>query len=78
MPMAGETGLSEPVRAAVDKAIGMIEELIVETAKPKRPSRGKEKLCLGKVVKWGSLAATIYSLYYFRGDMQRYIKMKMM
>jgi hypothetical protein len=32
----------------------------------------------GKVVKWGSLAATVYSLYYFRGDLQRYVKMKMM
>jgi hypothetical protein len=31
-----------------------------------------------KVVKWGSLAATMYSLYYFRGDLQRYVKMKMM
>lgn len=31
-----------------------------------------------KVVKWGSLAATLYSLYYFRGDLQRYVKMKMM
>ena len=32
----------------------------------------------GKVVKWGSLAATVYSLYFFRGDLQRYVKMKMM
>ena len=31
-----------------------------------------------KIVKWGSLAATIYSLYYFRGDIQRYVKMKRM
>lgn len=31
-----------------------------------------------KVVKWGSLAAAFYSLYYFRGDLNRYIKMKMM
>lgn len=31
-----------------------------------------------KVVKWGSVAATICSLYYFRGDLQRYVKMKMM
>ena len=33
---------------------------------------------LGKVVKWGSLAATVYSLYFFRGDLQRYVKMKML
>lgn len=32
----------------------------------------------GKVVKWGSLAATVCSIYYFRGDLQRYVKMKMM
>ncbi len=34
-----------------------------------------------KTVKWGSLAATaatVYSLYYFRGDIKRYIKMKRM
>ena len=30
------------------------------------------------IVKWGSLAATLYALVYFRGDLQRYIKMKMM
>ena len=35
-------------------------------------------MSVGKVVKWGSLAATIYSLFYFRGDLQRYVKMKMM
>ena len=35
-------------------------------------------MSVGKVVKWGSLAATIYGLMYFRGDMQRYVKMKMM
>ncbi len=29
-------------------------------------------------VKWGSLAATVYSLYFFRGDIQRYVKMKRM
>jgi hypothetical protein len=33
---------------------------------------------LGKVIKWGSLAATVYSLYFFRGDLRRYVKMKMM
>jgi hypothetical protein len=31
-----------------------------------------------KALKWGSLAATFYSMFYFRGDLQRYIKMKMM
>lgn len=35
-------------------------------------------MSVGKVVKWGSLAATIYGLMYFRGDLQRYVKMKMM
>jgi hypothetical protein len=29
-------------------------------------------------VKWGTLAATVYSLFFFRGDIQRYVKMKMM
>jgi hypothetical protein len=31
-----------------------------------------------KILKWGSLAAMVYSLIYFRGDLQRYIKMKRM
>jgi hypothetical protein len=31
-----------------------------------------------KIVKWGSIAAVVYSLIYFRGDLQRYIKMKRM
>jgi hypothetical protein len=31
-----------------------------------------------KIVKWGSLAALLYSLVYFRGDIQRYVKMKRM
>ena len=31
-----------------------------------------------KVLLWGSIAATVYSLIYFRGDLRRYIKMKMM
>ena len=35
-------------------------------------------MCVGKVIKWGSLAATMCSLYYFRGDIRRYVKMKMM
>jgi hypothetical protein len=33
---------------------------------------------MGKIVLWGSLLATVYGLYYFRGDIQRYTKMKMM
>jgi hypothetical protein len=31
-----------------------------------------------KLFAWSSLAATILGLVYFRGDLQRYIKMKMM
>jgi len=27
---------------------------------------------------WGALAATVWGLMYFRGDIQRYAKMKMM
>ncbi len=30
------------------------------------------------VLKWGTLAAVVGSLIYFRGDLQRYVKMKMM
>lgn len=30
------------------------------------------------LVKWGTIAAAIYSVYFFRGDIQRYAKMKMM
>ncbi len=33
---------------------------------------------VGKILKWGTIAATIYTIVYFRGDMQRYIKMKRM
>jgi hypothetical protein len=33
---------------------------------------------MGKLLKWGTLAATVASLIYFRGDLQRYVKMKMM
>jgi hypothetical protein len=29
-------------------------------------------------MKWGTVAAAIYSVYFFRGDIQRYTKMKMM
>lgn len=32
----------------------------------------------GKIVRWGSLAAVVYTLVYFRGDLQRYFKMKLM
>jgi hypothetical protein len=31
-----------------------------------------------KVFLWGTIAAAMYGLYYFRGDLQRYVKMKMM
>ncbi len=32
----------------------------------------------GKLFLLGSIAAVAYTLYYFRGDLQRYTKMKMM
>lgn len=35
-------------------------------------------MSVGRIVKWGTLAATISGLMYFRGDLRRYIKMKMM
>lgn len=35
-------------------------------------------MSVGKIVKWGALAATLSSLYYFRGDLKRYVKMKRM
>lgn len=31
-----------------------------------------------KLFLFGSIAAMAYTLYYFRGDLQRYAKMKMM
>jgi len=31
-----------------------------------------------KMLMWGSLAATVSVLLYFRGDLKRYAKMKMM
>jgi hypothetical protein len=31
-----------------------------------------------KILVWSTIAATLCSLYYFRGDIQRYTKMKMM
>jgi hypothetical protein len=33
---------------------------------------------MSKLVKWGTIAAAVYSVYFFRGDIQRYTKMKMM
>jgi hypothetical protein len=33
---------------------------------------------MSKLVKWGTISAGIYMLVYFRGDLQRYIKMKRM
>jgi len=35
-------------------------------------------MSVAKVVKWGTIAATVYSVYFFRGDIQRYVKMKRM
>lgn len=35
-------------------------------------------MSVGKVLKWGTLTSTILSLVYFRGDITRYVKMKMM
>lgn len=32
----------------------------------------------GKILKWGTIAAAVYSLICFRGDLQRYVKMKRM
>jgi hypothetical protein len=32
----------------------------------------------GKLAIWSSIAVVVSSLIYFRGDLQRYIKMKMM
>jgi hypothetical protein len=31
-----------------------------------------------KLATWVTLAATVSGLFYFRGDIQRYVKMKMM
>jgi hypothetical protein len=31
-----------------------------------------------KILIWGTIAAAVYGLVYFRGDLQRYIKMRMM
>jgi hypothetical protein len=32
----------------------------------------------GKIMMWGTIGATIGMLVYFRGDIQRYVKMKRM
>lgn len=32
----------------------------------------------GRIFKWGTIATTIGMLAYFRGDIQRYVKMKRM
>ncbi len=32
----------------------------------------------GKIIKWGSIAVLAYAVVYFRGDFQRYLKMKRM
>jgi hypothetical protein len=32
----------------------------------------------GKIVKWSTLGAGVFMLVYFRGDIQRYVKMKRM
>jgi hypothetical protein len=31
-----------------------------------------------RILIWGTIAAAVYGLVYFRGDLQRYIKMRMM
>ena len=38
----------------------------------------KERIMKGKILLWGTVAAVVYGLIYFRGDLQRYTKMKMM
>lgn len=35
-------------------------------------------MSVGKVVKWGTLGSMLGLIVYFRGDIQRYLKMKMM
>jgi hypothetical protein len=41
--------------------------------------RKKEnKMSFGKALAWGSLSAILFSMYYFREDAQRYMKMRMM
>jgi hypothetical protein len=38
----------------------------------------RKMLSIGNMVKWGSIGAALSTLVYFRGDLQRYVKMKMM
>lgn len=33
---------------------------------------------MGRMLKWGTVAAVVCTLIYFRGDLRRYAKMKMM
>jgi hypothetical protein len=33
---------------------------------------------MARILKWGSIAAVVGTLIYFRGDLRRYVKMKMM
>jgi hypothetical protein len=35
-------------------------------------------MSIRNVLKWGTLASTILTFVYFRGDISRYVKMKMM
>jgi hypothetical protein len=35
-------------------------------------------MSVGRILAWGTLAAVVYSMIYFRGDAQRYLKMKNM
>ena len=35
-------------------------------------------MSVGKIVKWSTLGAGLSMLIYFRGDLQRYVKMKRM
>jgi hypothetical protein len=35
-------------------------------------------MSVAKIVKWGTVAAAVYSLVFFRGDIERYVNMKRM
>jgi hypothetical protein len=35
-------------------------------------------MVIARILKWGTIAAAVCGLIYFRGDLQRYAKMKMM
>ena len=43
-----------------------------------RHRRKEKNMSVDKMVTWGALGAAVYILIYFRGDLQRYVKMKMM